>query len=114
MVVNQWASWCPSCRAEFPFFRSAVARYRDRVAFLGLDSQDNRSDAEEFLKQVPPDFPSIFDADASVAASIGVGQSWPSTVFLDKNGEVAQVKIGAYATGGQLDQDIRRYALGGK
>lgn len=112
VVVNQWASWCPNCRAEFPFFRSAIARYRDKVAFLGLDSQDNRGDAEDFLQQIPADFPSIFDQDASVAASIGGGQSWPTTFFLDKNGQVAHVHIGAYPTEDQLTQDIQRYALG--
>lgn len=112
VVVNQWASWCPNCREEFPFFRSAVARYRDRVAFLGLDSQDNRGDAEQFLAQIPSDFPSIFDPDDSVAAGVGGGRAWPSTFFLDRNGQVAQVKIGAYATADQLVQDIQRYAVG--
>ena len=112
VVINQWASWCPNCRAEFPYFRSAVARYRDKVAFLGLDSQDNKGDAQEFLKQTPADFPSIFDGDASVAAVIGGGQSWPTTFFLDRKGEVAQVHIGAHATEEQLTQDIQRYALG--
>jgi thiol-disulfide isomerase/thioredoxin len=112
VVVNQWASWCPNCRAEFPFFRSAIARYRDRVAFLGLDSQDNRGDAESFLEQIPSDFPSILDQDASVAAALGGGQSWPTTFFLDKNGQVAQVHIGAYPTEELLTRDIQRYALG--
>ena len=111
VVVNQWASWCPNCRFEFPFFRSAVARYRDKVAFLGLDSQDNRGDAESFLQQIPSDFPSIFDKDASVAASLGGGQSWPTTFFLNEKGEVAQVHIGAYPTEDQLIKDIQRYAL---
>ena len=68
--------------------------------------------AQEFLKQTPADFPCIFDGDASVAAVIGGGQSWPTTFFLDRKGEVAQVHIGAYATEEQLTQDIQRYALG--
>lgn len=42
LVVNQWASWCPSCRVEFPFFRELADGYRERVAFLGLNSRDER------------------------------------------------------------------------
>lgn len=112
VVVNQWASWCESCRFEIPFFRSMAAKYRDRVAFLGLDSQDERDAAEDFMEQLPADSPSIFDPDASVAAAFGGGQAWPTTIFFDGNGEQVHVKIGAYATAELLEEDIRRFALG--
>lgn len=111
VVVNQWASWCESCRFEFPFFRSAATRYRDRVAFLGLDAQDDRGDAEQFLTELPFGIPSVFDPDASVSASLGGGTSWPTTFFLDAQGEVVNVKIGAYATEELLNRDIEQFAL---
>ncbi|MBA3264378.1 MAG: TlpA family protein disulfide reductase [Thermoleophilaceae bacterium] len=113
VVVNQWASWCPSCRFEFPFFAAAVKRYRAEVGFLGLDSQDETGPAEDFLREHPVGFPSISDPSAEVAAAYGGGQAWPTTIFFDSEGEVANVKIGAYATAELLDEDIRRYALGG-
>jgi thiol-disulfide isomerase/thioredoxin len=111
VVVNQWASWCPNCKFEFPFFQREAKRFQQKVAFLGLDSQDNQSDAEAFLKQYPVIYPSVFDPSASEAASIGASQSWPTTVFIDPSGEVANVHIGAYATDEQLRADIERYAL---
>jgi thiol-disulfide isomerase/thioredoxin len=111
VVVNQWASWCTPCRVEFPFFREAVERYGDRVAFVGLDSQDERAAAEEFLVEVPVGFPSIFDPDASVAASLGGARSWPTTFFFDASGEQVHTRIGAYATQELLEEDIERFAL---
>jgi cytochrome c biogenesis protein CcmG/thiol:disulfide interchange protein DsbE len=112
VVVNQWASWCESCRFEFPFFADAAKRYRAQVAFVGLDSQDDRASAEQFIEELPVGFPSIFDPDAEVAAAYGGGQAWPTTIFFDASGEVVNVKIGAYATAELLDEDIERYALG--
>jgi cytochrome c biogenesis protein CcmG, thiol:disulfide interchange protein DsbE len=112
VVVNQWASWCESCRFEFPFFADAVERHRAKVAFLGLDSQDERGSAEAFLQELPVGFPSIFDPDAQVAAAYGGGQAWPTTMFFNSAGELVNVKIGAYATAELLEQDIRRWALG--
>jgi cytochrome c biogenesis protein CcmG, thiol:disulfide interchange protein DsbE len=112
VVVNQWASWCDSCRFEFPFFADAVTRHRAKVAFLGLDSEDERGSAEAFLEEFPVGFPSIFDPDAEVAAAYGGGQAWPTTMFFDREGELVNVKIGAYATAELLEQDIRRWALG--
>jgi cytochrome c biogenesis protein CcmG, thiol:disulfide interchange protein DsbE len=111
VVVNQWASWCTSCRFEFPFFAEAVKRHRARVAFLGLDSQDERGSAEAFLEEFPVGFPSIFDPDAEVAAAYGGGRAWPTTMFFDAEGELVNVNIGAYATAELLEQDIRRWAL---
>jgi cytochrome c biogenesis protein CcmG, thiol:disulfide interchange protein DsbE len=112
VVVNQWASWCTSCRFEFPFFADAVKRHRAKVAFLGLDSEDERGSAEAFLEEFPVGFPSIFDPDAEVAAAFGGGQAWPTTMFFDSKGELVNVKIGAYATAELLEQDIERWALG--
>ena len=111
VVVNQWASWCESCRFEFPFFRAAAAKYSTRVAFLGLDSQDNRSAAEEFQRELPAGFPSIFDPDATVARELGGDTSWPTTFFFAPDGELVHTRIGAYATQELLEQDIRLHLL---
>src|SRR4051794_9610102 len=53
VVVNQWASWCPPCRQEFRYLQRVAARYGNRVAFLGVDAQDNRGDAQKFLSKFP-------------------------------------------------------------
>ncbi len=112
VVVNQWASWCESCRFEFPFFEQATTKFRSQVAFVGLDSQDKRDAAEDFMREFATGFPSIFDEDASVAQSLGGGRSWPMTFYFDSDGKQVHTRIGAYATAEQLEADIRRFALG--
>lgn len=112
VVVNQWASWCEPCRFEIPFFRSMTAKYAKQVGFLGIDMQDERGAAEDFMRELPSGFPSVFDPDASVTRSLGGGNSSPTTFFLDERGKVVNVKIGAYSTAELLDQDIRRHLRG--
>ncbi len=111
VVVNQWASWCPNCKAEFPFFQRLSRQFQGKVAFLGLDSQDSRGDAEDFLKRYPVNYPSIFDQSAAQAASIGGGQGWPTTIYFDKLGQRTLVHPGGYTTLATLRADIERYAL---
>jgi hypothetical protein len=82
------------------------------VAFLGDDAQDQRGNAQEFLKQHPVDYPSVFDQDASQAQSIGAGQAWPTTLYFDRTGKETFVRPGGYVTPQSLNSDIRRYALG--
>lgn len=78
LVVNQWASWCGPCRFEFPFFQRLARRYDGRVAFLGVDAEDARSDAAQFLKKLPVSYPHYFDENASIARTFGGGRSWPT------------------------------------
>jgi thiol-disulfide isomerase/thioredoxin len=113
VVVNQWASWCGPCRFEFPFFQRLARKYEGRVAFLGVDSQDARGDAEDFLRELPLPFPSYYDKDASIARLFRGGRAWPTTAFYDAAGKLTKTHLGAYASEAKLDEDIRRYALGG-
>lgn len=113
VVVNQWASWCDPCRFEIPFFRAMTAKYADRVAFVGIDLQDDRGSAEDFMRELPSGFPSVLDPEGSVTRTLGGGQASPTTFYLDKNGKRVFAKIGAYANAGKLEEDIRRYALSG-
>jgi len=86
MVVNQWASWCPNCKAGFGFFQRLAQRYSRQVAFVGLDSQDRRSDAQAFLRGFPMPYPSIYDPSAREARPVGGGQGWPTTVLDEQAG----------------------------
>jgi cytochrome c biogenesis protein CcmG, thiol:disulfide interchange protein DsbE len=111
VVVNQWASWCPPCEREFPLFAQAAATFAEEVGFLGIDAQDSRDAAADFLAENPVPYPHVFDPNTSQAASLGIGRSWPSTAFLDERGEVAEVFQGEYVSQEQLDDQIRRALL---
>lgn len=75
VVVNQWASWCPPCRAEFPYFEELAEEYKDRVAFLGLNARDGRVPAEAFLAEHAVNYPSVYDESGDQARTIGAGRA---------------------------------------
>ena len=110
VVVNKWGSWCPPCRAEFPFFQSQALERGKDVAFLGVDGNDNDADATEFLERYPVAFPSYKDPDLKISAVIKAVAAFPSTVFYDSKGRIAYVKQGGYPTEQALAADIERYA----
>jgi cytochrome c biogenesis protein CcmG, thiol:disulfide interchange protein DsbE len=111
VVVNKWASWCGPCRAEFPDFQKASVKYGKRVAFVGVDGNDNHGDAQKFLKQYPVPYPSYEDPSGEIAQVLNATVAFPTTVFYDRTGHVAYLHQGQYLTGGKLEQDIQRYAL---
>lgn len=110
VVVNKWGSWCSPCRTEFPFFQSQAIEHGKKVAFLGVDGDDNDADATEFLEEYPVTFPSYKDPDLKVSSVIKAVGAFPSTVFYDSKGRIAYVKQGAYPDEQALAADIQRYA----
>ena len=110
VVVNKWASWCGPCRHEFPFFQEQALKRAKRVAFLGVDSNDNDRDAREFLRDYPVPFPSYNDPKLEIAAVFGAVQAFPSTAYYDSKGELAYVHQGGYPSEAKLAADIERYA----
>lgn len=113
VIVNQWGSWCPPCRAEFPFFAESAQAHEGEIAFVGVDVGDDREAAEEFLAELPVPYPSIFDPDAEAAFSLDWSQSSPTTWFIDEGGEIVQQRPGAYADRAQLEADIEAFLLSG-
>jgi len=108
VVVNQWASWCPPCRAEIPLFQKAAKQFQEKVAFIGIDMQDSRGAAEDFLSELPMPYPSIWDPDAAAISSLGGGQVSPTTALVDKRGNVAFTRQGQYPDLPTLKADIKR------
>ena len=110
IVVNIWASWCGPCRYEFPMLQELSARYGKRVAFIGVDAEDDSDSAQGFLAEEPVPYPSYSDPDKEIYDSLD-GYGFPNTAFYDREGELVFLKKGQYADHAAFAADVRRYAL---
>jgi cytochrome c biogenesis protein CcmG, thiol:disulfide interchange protein DsbE len=110
VVVNKWASWCGPCRYEFPFFSKQARKRRGDVVFVGVNSQDNRGDATDFLDENAVPYKHFEDPNQEVAASFNGVQGFPVTAFYDSRGRREYVHYGGYASEAKLAEDIDRYA----
>jgi thiol-disulfide isomerase/thioredoxin len=111
VVVNVWASWCEPCRKEFPYLQRLSAKYGKRVAFVGVDTQDDDPAARTFLGELPLPYPSYTDPNRDIARSLGATVGLPDTAYFDANGKRVFVKQGQYASEDEFAADIERYAL---
>jgi cytochrome c biogenesis protein CcmG, thiol:disulfide interchange protein DsbE len=112
VIANVWASWCGPCRLEFPVLQKLSARYGARVAFLGVNSDDSNETAASYLKEAPVPYPSYADHDEKIAESLKATVGLPDTAFYNRKGELVFLKQGPYAHDSELEEDVRRYALG--
>ncbi|HWI09644.1 MAG TPA: TlpA disulfide reductase family protein [Solirubrobacteraceae bacterium] len=112
VVVNLWASWCDPCRYELPFLQRQALEHGERVAFLGVNSGDNRADALRLSARIPMPYPSFEDPRQTVAGRYGAA-GLPATAFYDASGKLELVHQGVFPTEAKLAAAIERYALGG-
>lgn len=111
VVVNVWASWCEPCIYELPFLQRQAVKRGARVAFLGVNSGDNRTDAQKMSARFPMPYPSFEDPRQNIVGryrAVGL----PATAFYDARGKLVTLHQGGYRTEAALAADIERYALG--
>jgi thiol-disulfide isomerase/thioredoxin len=106
LVVNLWASWCEPCEAEAPDLAEAAERYGDRVQFLGVDVQDNRSSATAFISEHGWAYPSVFDVPGTIMTDLGIVGP-PATFFYAADGTL-QASIAGRITADDLDRAVRQ------
>lgn len=111
VVVNLWASWCDPCRYELPFLQRQAVKRGARVAFLGVNSGDNRDAARALSARFPMPYPSFEDPRQSVAGRFGA-RGLPATAFYDARGKLVLVHQGVFASEAKLAEEIERYAIG--
>jgi cytochrome c biogenesis protein CcmG/thiol:disulfide interchange protein DsbE len=95
VVVNFWASWCVECDKEMALLDQAWRDYRDQgVWFIGVDYLDIDSAGLDYLDRYGVTYPNGPDIGSRIFQDYqctGV----PETFFIDKDGVVQHVQIGA-------------------
>jgi len=91
-LLNVWASWCVSCRAEHPVLLDLAKR---KVApMIGLDYKDQREAGISWLaSHGDPYLLSVVDSDGMVGMDYGV-YGVPETFVIDQAGIVRYKHIG--------------------
>ncbi len=95
LILNFWASWCYSCRAEARDFEAFWQRYKDKgVAVVGIAIQDTPAAALEFAKTYGKTYILGLDTeDGKAAIDYGV-TGVPETYFIDRRGVLIHKEAG--------------------
>jgi thiol-disulfide isomerase/thioredoxin len=94
VVLDFWASWCVPCRRSFPWLNEMHARYGDDgLVIIGVNLDQERSEAEAFLQEFPAQFQIYFDVSKALATEYEV-VAMPSSYLLGPDGEILKRHYG--------------------
>ncbi|MDC0695539.1 DsbE family thiol:disulfide interchange protein [Klebsiella pasteurii] len=83
LLLNVWATWCPTCRAEHRYLNQLSAQ---GIRVVGLNYKDDRLKAIDWLKTLGNPYAlSLFDGDGMLGLDLGVYGA-PETFLIDGQG----------------------------
>lgn len=91
MLLNVWATWCPTCYAEHKYLNELA---EDGVYIVGMNYKDDRSKALRWLDELDNPYKiSLYDPDGMLGLDLGVYGA-PETFFIDSNGIIQFKHVG--------------------
>ncbi len=89
VFLNQWATWCPPCRAEMPAIQKLYKSVdRSKIAFVMLSMDDSDQKARNFVQGKSFTFPVYLPAGPLPPAF--ASEAIPTTLILDPKGQIVQ------------------------
>ena len=102
VMINFWASWCAPCREEMPLLNTMYEKYKPLgFTLLGVNVEEDSEPAKALLKEIAVNFPILFDNKNEVSKMYNL-VAMPSSVFVDRNGNIRYVHAG-YKAGDEAE-----------
>lgn len=96
MLINFWATWCPPCLEEIPYFVELVDEYKDEgLVVLGISTDDTADQLRPFAGDLKMNYPVLVGLDQpEVERAFGAMWAIPVTIFVKKDGTVCKTHRG--------------------
>lgn len=91
LLLNVWATWCPTCYAEHHFINKLAGQ---GIYIIGMNYKDNRTKAIKWLTDLNDPYQiNLFDEDGMLGLDLGVYGA-PETYFINSKGIIEYRHVG--------------------
>jgi len=101
VLLNFWHKGCPYCLEDLHYFDAVAKQYPDRVTIVAIDIKDSLPQVKQFFSDSEISFIVALGKDTQAASDYAVRYT-PTTFFIDSEGIIRYVKLGAFANKEEL------------
>jgi thiol-disulfide isomerase/thioredoxin len=99
VLINNWAIWCPPCKAEMPTLQAYYDEYREQdFLIIGIEAGSPPPEVRAFVENFELTFPIWLDPDVK-ALKVFQNFGLPNSYVIDKEGIVR------LAWSGEIDRE---------
>ncbi|TAN45078.1 MAG: TlpA family protein disulfide reductase [Nitrospirae bacterium] len=115
VILNFWATWCSSCRAEMPSLNNLYNSFRDRgLVVISVSTDKSEKAVKAFATKANLSFSVLVDKNREVSFDEYGVFGLPVTFLIDKNGLIIEKFMGETEwDSGTMREKISRI-IGGK
>lgn len=95
ILINNWATWCPPCKAEMPSLEAYYQAHKvDGFILIAIDAGDPATEVEDFVQDYGLTFPIWLDPDG-LALKAFMNNGLPSSYVVNREGIIQLTWTGA-------------------
>ena len=95
VLINNWATWCPPCKAEMPVLQAYYEAHRPQnFTIIAIESGEAVDEVKAFVAEYGLTFP-VWPDPAEIAIDLFRNYSLPSSYLVDPDGRVRLAWSGA-------------------
>jgi peroxiredoxin len=110
VVLNFWATWCPPCKEEIPWFVELQKRYGSQglqVIGVSMDDDGDQKDVAKFAAANSINYPVLLGKD-NVANQYGGIEYLPTTFYIGRDGVVVDRVFGQPDNRDEIEKNVKR------
>jgi thiol-disulfide isomerase/thioredoxin len=103
VLLNFWATWCPTCINDFPGMLQLAEKFREQLVIVAISNDDEKAAIDDFMKLYESKFkqrferPYLFiswDKDKNITSNIFNTVRFPETIVISKDSKMVKKLIG--------------------
>jgi len=111
VLLNFWATWCGPCQMEMPMLQEVYQKWAGKgLVLLAVNLQEDPASVREFVEDAGYTFPVLLAPGNEVPLAYNI-RGIPTTFFIDADGVIRDIKIGAFFGVGEIESKLAKIML---